>query len=150
MKSNQDPPFWKVKTLKEMNQSEWESLCDGCAQCCLLKYEDAKARKLAVVPVACELLDLDTCRCTKYPDRHRLVEDCIELDASNIDSLYWLPETCAYRLIAEGKPLFDWHPLVSGDPDSVKEAGMSIHGSAISERDIHPEDIEVQVIRWLK
>ena len=141
--------FWETKSLHEMSHDEWEALCDGCGRCCLIKYEHVPTRKLAVTSVACSLLDLETCRCTDYAHRHDLIEECVELDSDNISELYWLPETCGYRLVAEQKPLFDWHPLISGDRNTVREAGISIHGKAISERDVHPDDIEAQFVRWV-
>jgi len=142
--------FWETKSLQEMNDEEWEALCDGCAQCCLIKFEHPVSKELAVTPVACELLDLETCTCTNYPNRHTLIEDCIELEADGILDLHWLPKTCGYRLIAEGKPLLHWHPLVSGDPGSVHKAGASIKDKAISERDVHPDDLERQFVRWVE
>ena len=148
--SKANPPFWEIKSLAEMNHQEWESLCDGCAQCCLIKFENLEKSKLAVTPVACSLLDLESCSCTRYEERHDLIEDCIELEAGNIKDLYWLPETCAYRLIAEGKPLFDWHPLISGEPSSVRKAGVSIYGKAMSEKDIHMDDLEAHFLKWVK
>ena len=141
--------FWESKTLHEMNHDEWEALCDGCGRCCLIKYEHVQQKKLAVTSVACSLLDLETCRCTDYARRHDLIDECVELASDNIEELYWLPETCAYRLIAEQKPLFDWHHLISGNRNSVREAGISIHGKAVSERDVHPDDIEAQFVRWV-
>lgn len=128
-------PFWETKSLDQMTQTEWESLCDGCAKCCLHKLEDADTGQISQTNVACRLLDLDTCQCTRYPDRKRLVPDCVVLDKDNVTQLDWMPNTCAYRLLANGQPLADWHPLVSGDPSSVHQAGISVTGRAISERD---------------
>ncbi|TDI61204.1 MAG: YcgN family cysteine cluster protein [Alphaproteobacteria bacterium] len=128
-------PFWETKSLDQMTQTEWESLCDGCAKCCLHKLEDADTGQISQTNVACRLLDLDTCQCTRYPDRKRLVPDCVVLDKDNVTQLDWMPNTCAYRLLANGQPLADWHPLVSGDPDTVHKAGISVTGRAISERD---------------
>lgn len=133
-----DEPFWRAKRLEEMNQAEWESLCDGCGKCCLNKLEDIDTGELAYTNVACRLLDLGTCRCTRYADRNRLVPDCVALTPDNVGALVWMPSTCAYRLLAEGKDLPDWHPLVSGDPDSVHRAGISVRGRAISERRAGP------------
>ena len=143
------PNYWETKKLHEMNHMEWEALCDGCAQCCLIKFEHPRTKQLAVTPVACSLLDIESCQCTDYPNRNDLIEDCIEMDAENIGDLNWLPETCAYRLVAAGKPLFDWHPLISGTESSVHEAGISVHTRAISEKDVHPDDIEAQFVRWV-
>lgn len=128
-------PFWKRKNMTEMTADEWESLCDGCAKCCLNKLEDADTGEIAQTNVACRLLDMTACRCTRYSERQRLVPDCVVLDSSNVGTLSWMPATCAYRLVAEGKDLPDWHPLVSGDPGTVHEAGISVREWAISERD---------------
>lgn len=128
-------PFWETKSLDEMTQPEWESLCDGCAKCCLHKLEDADTGEISQTNVACRLLDLNVCQCTRYPDRKRLVPDCVVLDPHNVTQLDWMPNTCAYKLLANGKPLEDWHPLVSGQADSVHKAGISVFGRAISERD---------------
>ena len=143
-------PFWQTKKLSEMSEQEWESLCDGCAQCCQLKFKAADTKETVVTPVVCKLLDLDTCRCVSYKDRHRLVPDCIEISPRNIESLYWLPDTCAYRLLANGKPLFDWHPLIAGDSQQMKQLEISVADRVLSERDIHPEDLGVQVMKWVE
>lgn len=131
-------PFWRRKTLAEMTTAEWESLCDGCAKCCLAKLEDIDTGELHWTNVACRLLDLGTCRCSRYAERARLVSDCVQVTADNIEDLFWMPSTCAYRLLAEGKDLPHWHPLVSGDPDSVHRAGISVRGRVISERRAGP------------
>ncbi len=128
-------PFWIEKSLEEMNAEEWESLCDGCGRCCLLKLQDFDTGEVSYTSVACRLLDLDKCQCTKYAERRRLVPDCVKLTPGNISDLQWMPSTCAYRLLYEGKPLEPWHPLVSGSSQSVHEAGISIRHRAISERE---------------
>ena len=135
MTEKTDQPFWKVKPLTEMSRTEWDSLCDGCAKCCLHKLEDEETGEIAQTNVACRLLDMQTCRCMHYPERQRLVPDCVVLNPVNVGNLTWMPSTCAYRLLAEGKELFDWHPLVSGDPDSVHHASVSVRGRAVSERE---------------
>ena len=147
--SKQDSvPFWKRKTLSQMSEREWESLCDGCARCCLLKLEDADTRRIAYTDIACKLLDSGTCRCTDYKNRQRTVPDCIILSTKNVKSLNWMPTTCAYRLVAEGKELAWWHPLVSGDPNTVHQAGVSVRGRVIPEqRGYDPED---RIIDWVK
>ncbi len=133
-----EEPFWKRKGLAEMTQGEWESLCDGCAKCCLHKLEDIDTGELAFTNVACRLLDVGRCRCGDYERRATLESDCVVLSPRNIAKLAWMPSTCAYRLLAEGKPLPHWHPLVSGDPDSVHRAGISVRGRCISERQAGP------------
>lgn len=143
-------PFWERKTLAQMNRDEWESLCDGCGRCCLIKFEDEETGELAVTGVACRLLDMDTCRCTRYRDRHDLVDDCVRIDADAPRRLAWMPQSCAYRRIAEGRGLAWWHPLVSGDPQTVVDAGIGIRDWALSERDVHPDEIfHIQPLRWV-
>ena len=126
-------PFWKRKSLAEMSNDEWESLCDGCALCCMLKIEDEDTGEVFYSDVACKLLDISSCRCTNYPQRAKLVADCIVLTADNPEPYEWLPQTCAYRRLARGKDLPAWHPLVTGDPDSVHAAGISMQGRATPE-----------------
>jgi len=140
-------PFWETKDLAEMSDTEWESLCDSCGQCCLFKLEDADTGEYALTNVACRFLDHDSCQCSDYANRQRNVPDCVKVTATNIAELRWMPETCAYRLLAEGKPLFPWHPLVSGDPESVHTAGVSVRGKAINEDMV--DDLEDHVIEEL-
>ncbi|HNP37601.1 MAG TPA: YcgN family cysteine cluster protein [Woeseiaceae bacterium] len=127
--------FWKRKSLGEMNQVEWESLCDGCGLCCMHKVEDEDTGDLFYTNLACRLLDTSTCRCTDYKNRSKLVADCLRLTPNTTDAFEWLPATCAYRLLAFGEELRDWHPLISGDPESVHEAGISVRGKVVSEND---------------
>ncbi|UUA73356.1 YcgN family cysteine cluster protein [Cellvibrio sp. QJXJ] len=141
--------FWQRKTFQEMSPEEFESLCDGCGKCCLHKLEDEDSGDVYYTKVACRYLDHDTCRCQEYTDRQQLVEACAVLTPDSVKETYWLPETCAYRLVADGFPLFDWHPLVSGDPDSVHKAGISVAGRVVHEQDVDPEDYEDYVIRWV-
>jgi uncharacterized protein len=142
--------FWREKTLADMTPAEWESLCDGCGQCCQLKLQDVDSGAIAVTNVACRLLDLDSCRCSHYDERHQRVPDCIPFDANMARTLPWLPETCAYRLLALGEDLPDWHPLVSGDRGSVHRAGMSVRHRVISEDRIEAAELESHVIRWVE
>jgi uncharacterized cysteine cluster protein YcgN (CxxCxxCC family) len=143
-----DLPFWRRKTLDEMDPAEWESLCDGCGRCCLNKLEDIDTGEIAWTDVACRLLDQGTCRCSDYRNRRNKVPDCIPLDAENVRTLGWLPPTCAYRLVEEGRDLHWWHPLVSGDPETVHEAGISVRGRTVSERDWPVERLEERLARW--
>ncbi|MDA5194486.1 YcgN family cysteine cluster protein [Govanella unica] len=146
--SSPETPFWKEKPLNAMTTAEWESLCDGCGRCCLHKLEDEDSGEIAITNVVCRLFDLGTCRCTRYTERARLVPDCVVMTPDRIPELYWMPETCAYRLLAEGKDLDWWHPLVSGTPDTVIEAGISVRGQVISER--QAGDLEDHIIDILK
>jgi uncharacterized protein len=139
-------PFWKRKTLDAMTRAEWESLCDGCGRCCLHKLRDEDSDRLAFTEVACRLLDTDACRCRDYPNRRQHVPDCVKLTPRRIAAIDWLPPTCAYKLVAEGRDLFWWHPLVSGDPDTVHRAGVSVRGRAVPEREAGP--LEDHVVRW--
>ncbi len=141
-----EEPFWRRKSLAEMTPGEWESLCDGCAKCCLHKLEDARSGEISCTNVACRLLDIDTCRCTDYSGRSRLVDDCVRLDPGNVSELTWMPSSCAYRLVAEGKDLPGWHPLVSGDPGSVHRAGRSVKGRVVFEE--QAGDLWDHVVKW--
>ena len=131
-----DQPFWKNKPLSALNDQEWESLCDGCARCCLLKAEDEDTGEIHYTEVACRQLDLDACRCKNYGRRQKLVHDCVKLTPEKVATLEWLPVTCAYRLVAENKDLYWWHPLVSGDSDTVHSAGVSVRDRVLPEDDV--------------
>lgn len=137
----QEKPFWKTKSLAEMTRPEWESLCDGCGRCCLNKLEDEDTGQFHYTRAACKLLDLGTCRCTDYENRQAKVPDCVALTPENVGRLGWLPSTCAYRLLDEGKPLAWWHPLVSGTQATVAEAGITVTGEAYTEEGIAVEDL---------
>lgn len=133
-------PFWKRKSLTEMTRAEWESLCDGCGRCCLHKLEDVDTGEVHYTRVACRLLDLQSCRCGDYSRRTARVSDCEVLSPDNLAQLSWLPATCAYRLLSEGSELPSWHPLVSGDPESVHRAGISVRAMAVGEMEV--DDLE--------
>jgi uncharacterized protein len=134
-------PFWKQKTLAEMSRGEWESLCDGCGRCCLNKLEDEDTGEFIHTRAACKLLDLETCQCTDYKNRAKRVPDCVSLTAANVGKLGWLPSTCAYRLLDEGKALAWWHPLVSGKAETVKEAGIWVGNEAYPETGIKVDEL---------
>ena len=145
-----DEKFWEKKSLSELTDHEWEALCDGCAKCCLVKLEDVETGEIHYTDVVCRHLDSDACRCTCYAERTRIVPDCVQLRPDNLDELKWMPPTCAYRLLHEGKPLPSWHPLVSGNSHSVHSAGISVRGRCISEAFVHRDDIVERVIHWAK
>ncbi|KZZ57708.1 hypothetical protein A3762_09340 [Oleiphilus sp. HI0125] len=139
-------PFWERKTLTQMTSSEWESLCDGCAKCCLHKLQDDETDEVFYTSVACRKLDLETCRCTVYRDRLKHVPECLDLIQEDLDALDWLPSSCAYRMVSEGRGLASWHPLVSGDADSVHKKGMSALGRVVSEDTVAEEELELYII----
>ncbi|MCW3473425.1 YcgN family cysteine cluster protein [Limobrevibacterium gyesilva] len=139
-------PFWKTKRLSEMTRAEWESLCDGCGRCCLHKLRFEETGDLAFTNVACRLLDLKSCACGDYAHRRERVPDCVHLTPAELQTIDWLPPTCAYRRVAEGKDLAWWHPLVSGDPETVHTAGISVRGRAVSEKQAGP--LEHHIVEW--
>jgi uncharacterized cysteine cluster protein YcgN (CxxCxxCC family) len=141
-------PFWKTKTLAEMTDPEWESLCDGCGLCCLNKLEDWDTGEIAWTSIRCVLLDVESCRCSDYENRQATVPDCIRLTVESVAKISWLPPTCGYRLIRDGEDLYWWHPLVSGDPDTVHQAGISARGRTVSEEGIDIDDYEDYLVTW--
>jgi uncharacterized cysteine cluster protein YcgN (CxxCxxCC family) len=144
-----EKPFWRRKTLARMTKAEWESLCDGCGRCCLNKIEEETSGRIYYTDVGCTLLDDFTCRCKDYANRTDQVSDCVRLTPANIAELKWLPPTCGYRLVAEGRDLYWWHPLVSGDPDSVHAAGVSVRGRVgLSEDELGNEEYEDRIVSW--
>jgi uncharacterized cysteine cluster protein YcgN (CxxCxxCC family) len=146
--SSQVAPFWRDKSLNDLTQKEWESLCDGCGRCCLNKIEYVNTQEIVYTNASCKLLDNHSCRCKDYPNRTEIVRDCIVLTPKSLSRLDYMPETCAYRRISEGKDLEPWHPLVSGDPNTVHTAGISVRGRAVSEESI--VSLEDHVIKWIK
>ena len=143
-----ETPFWQHKSLAEMTRAEWESVCDGCGKCCLLKFQDEETGRIDFTDIACRLLDTESCRCRDYKNRKKLVSDCVRLTKDNIAEFAWMPSTCAYRLLAEGKPLYWWHPLVSGDPGSVHEAGISVSGRVVSETRVPDDKMLQHIVTW--
>ena len=142
-------PFWRRKAMSEMTRAEWESLCDGCGRCCLNKLEEEGTDRTFYTSVGCRLLDDHTCRCTDYANRSEKVKDCVTLTPRNINRISWLPPTCAYKLVAAGKDLYWWHPLVSGDPDTVHSAGISVRGKVRdSEVNVPDSDLENYIVSW--
>ena len=141
------PRFWEQKGLSGFSQAEWEALCDGCGKCCLNKLEDEDTGEVALTRIACRLLDNDSCLCAHYDIRHQFVPECIVLTPKTLqDNMYWLPQTCAYRLIHEGRPLYDWHPLISGDPETVHAAGVSMRGQTLPEFEVDEDDWDYHII----
>ncbi|MFY9238720.1 MAG: YcgN family cysteine cluster protein [Roseovarius sp.] len=139
--------FWETVPLKKMTRDEWEALCDGCGKCCMNKLEDEDTGEVALTRVACRLFDDTTCQCAQYPIRHQFVPECIVLKPANMDTnLYWMPETCAYKLLWQGKSLFPWHPLISGTPESVHAAGVSMQQRTVAEFEVSEDDWEDHII----
>lgn len=140
--------FWERFSLAELNSAEWEALCDGCGRCCLVKLEDEDTGELHYTRLACRMLDTETCRCLDYTARQQHVPDCVQM-TPEVAGWDWLPLTCAYRLRARGEPLASWHPLVSGDPDTVVQAGISMRGKAFSETLVDEDEYEDHIVRWV-
>ena len=150
-KTNLRPKFWETIDLVDMTRDEWEALCDGCGKCCLLKLEDDDGGDVHYTNIACRLFDDKTCRCGNYALRKQLVAGCVVLTPENIErNAHWMPSTCAYRIIEEGNTLPDWHPLISGDPQSVMMAGISMHGITIAEYEVNEDDLEDHIIEGLQ
>lgn len=150
-KSSQSPgnaPFWETTPLGDMTTSQWESLCDGCARCCLIKLEDEDTGEIEMTNIVCHLLDQQACRCTDYVNRTKRVPTCIKLTPGNVAAIKWMPTSCAYRRLAESRGLASWHPLVSGDPESVHAAGISVRGKVISEEGIPEDELEDYLAIW--
>ena len=141
-------PYWETKSLREMSEREWESLCDGCGLCCLVRFEDEDTGEIIPTRVHCRLFDPDRCACTDYVNRKQHVPDCIKLTPYNIEALEWMPASCAYRRLHEGKPLPQWHPLITGDPDSVHKARVSVRGQTIPEQSLAEEEDALDFAAW--
>jgi uncharacterized cysteine cluster protein YcgN (CxxCxxCC family) len=142
-------PFWRIKSLEDMSAREWESLCDGCGRCCLVKLEDEDSGEIHFTDIGCKLLDGQTCRCMDYSRRRQRVRDCVKLTPAEVRSLSWLPRTCAYRVVAEGRDLAWWHPLVSGSDQTVHQAGVSVRGRvSASEEDVPVELWPDRIVKW--
>jgi uncharacterized cysteine cluster protein YcgN (CxxCxxCC family) len=139
-----DRPFWETVPLDRMTRSQWESLCDGCGKCCVHKLEDEETGEIFPTNVACRLLDPRTAKCKDYPNRRAHVPECVRLTPAKLDTIDWLPSSCAYLRVHNGQGLADWHPLVSGDPNSVHRAGISVRGKTVSEDDVG--DLENHII----
>ena len=142
--------WWETTPLAEMDEAQWEQLCDGCARCCMLKLQDEDTDEVYYTDVVCQYLNLSTARCRRYPERHELVPDCVHFDESAAQAFDWLPSSCAYRKLAHGEPLEWWHPLVSGDPSSVVEAGISVLGRVVPEGEVEEADLEDHIVRWVE
>lgn len=144
------PYFWKKYSLTELTPEEWEALCDGCGLCCLIKLEDEDTHEVAYTKVACKLLDCKTALCSDYPNRLQYVPDCIQLTPEKLDTIHWLPSSCAYRRVAEGKSLPSWHYLKTGSRQSVIQAKKSAAGRCLSEVDIDEDEIDEYIVRWVR
>lgn len=142
-----EKPFWQTVKLADMTAAQWEAVCDGCAKCCLVKLQDEDNGEIVFTDIVCNLLDQQSCRCAHYEERTKLVPDCVKLTKDNLDKIDFMPPSCAYRLLHEGKDLPQWHPLVSGRADSVVEAGMSVKGRVIAEM-AFDGDSEDRVVDW--
>jgi uncharacterized cysteine cluster protein YcgN (CxxCxxCC family) len=140
--------FWETTPIFALTPTQWEALCDGCAKCCLEKLEDEDTGRIHYTNVVCKLLDRDTCRCSDYADRAKIVSNCIILTPAVLEDPRWLPTTCAYRRLAEKRPLPEWHPLVTGDRRSVEEAGQSVYGRVVSEENAGP--LNFHLVDWVE
>ena len=143
-----EEPFWKTKKLEEMSPKEWESLCDGCAKCCLVKLEDEETKELFFTNLHCKLLDGSTCQCSDYANRKKYVPICVKLTPKIVAEVDWLPDSCAYRLVHEGKDLYPWHHLVCGDREEIHRQGWSCQNKTVTEEGVSDDDAMDYVINW--
>ena len=150
MSTDLRPQFWKKYSLTELNSAEWEALCDGCGLCCLIKLEDEELQEIAYTKVACKLLDCQTAQCSNYSQRVQHVPDCIQLTPEKLANIQWLPASCAYRRLEQGKSLPSWHYLNSGTRSSIIQAKISAAGRCISEVEVDEEQIEDYIVRWIR
>ena len=141
--------FWKELSFKEMSKAQWESLCDRCGRCCLHKLEDEDTDELVFTNIVCRMYDMKKCQCSDYKNRKKHVPECVKLSPDFVP-VAWLPSTCAYRLLEEGKDLPEWHPLVAGDRKKFIASGMSLKGKILPEDFIDEEDFEEHIITWVK
>jgi len=148
MSDNSKLPFWKTKNMAEMSPSEWESLCDNCGKCCCIRLEDEVTGDIYITDVACKLFDPASCKCTDYANRSQKVPDCVTLTKDNVAQLKWMPRTCAYRLISEGKDLPDYHHLISGSRDTIHEVGMSVQDAVTSEIFVSEDEQATRIVIW--
>lgn len=141
--------FWEHHSLESLNQEEWEALCDGCALCCLHKLEDEDTGEIAVTDLCCKYLDMDSCQCGDYANRHKNVPDCVPFNADRAKAFYWLPDTCAYRCVAEQRALPEWHYLISGDREAVHRLGVSASSQGVLETSVPEDEWQDRVVRWV-
>lgn len=148
MSRAQNDKFWKTVPMAEMSRSQWESLCDGCGKCCCIRLEDEDTQDVYITDVACHLFDPETCQCSDYANRSKKVPDCVTLSPDNVEALYWMPQTCSYRLVANGEDLPDWHHLVTGSKDSIHDAGMSVQYAVQNEKDVDQDELHRHIVIW--
>jgi uncharacterized cysteine cluster protein YcgN (CxxCxxCC family) len=148
-KKSSKPAFWQQKSLQDMSREEWESLCDGCGKCCLNKLEDEETGEIAYTRVICRYFDEETCRCQVYAERKKRVPTCVVLTPGNLKDLPWMPSTCAYRLLFEGKELPAWHPLITGSRTQIEESGNTVSGRVISEAYVHEDGYDEHLVKWV-
>ena len=148
MSDNSKLPFWKTKNMAEMSPSEWESLCDNCGKCCCIRLEDEVTGDIYITDVACKLFDPASCKCTDYANRSKKVPDCVTLTKNNVAQLKWMPRTCAYRLVSEGKDLPDYHHLISGSRETIHQVGMSVQDAVTSEIFVSEDEQATRIVIW--